>query len=349
MASLTRETGGKAPAAPRHHVARRGLGLLLAAVALGVLCLASIWVGTRGIAFTEVWGLLWHDDGSKDALVVHEYRIPRTVLGLVVGAAVGLAGALMQAVTRNPLADPGLLGVSLGASTGVITASAFAGVVSVLGQVWFAFAGAAIASAAVFLLGSAGRTRATPERLVIAGAAVTAVLYAFNSAVLLLQPRIFNEFRFWQVGSLAGRQFDVVAVVAPFVGVGALIAIALARPLNGLALGDEAARGIGVRVGPTRLAAALAVVLLCGAATAGAGPIAFVGLAVPHIARFIAGPDQRWVLAYSAVLAPILLLGADVLGRVLGSPGEIQSGIVTALLGGPVFLALCRRRKLVML
>jgi iron complex transport system permease protein len=255
----------------------------------------------------------------------------------------------MQALTRNPLADPGLLGVSQGAATGVVAAIAFLGVGSVLGHVWFAFAGAAVTSVVVYLLGSSGRKLATPDRLVVAGAAVTAVLYALDSAVLLLKPRAFDEFRFWTVGALTGRYFDVLYVILPFVAVGLLIALGLAPSLNALALGDQMGRALGVNVGRTRVLGAIAVMLLCGAATAAVGPISFVGLVVPHIARFVVGPDQRWVMAYSMLLSPVLLIGADVLGRLLGAPGELQVGIVTAFLGAPLFLALCRRRKLVML
>lgn len=327
----------------------RGVGLLAALGALVLVGLLSVWVGTRGIPFTATWGVLWHPDGSETSIIIHDYRIPRTLLGLLVGMALGLSGALMQALTRNPLADPGLLGISLGASTGVVVAVAFLGVGSVLGYVWFAFIGAAVASVVVYLLGSSGRSLATPDRLVVAGAAMTAVLYAFNSAVLLLNPRAFDQFRFWTVGSLAGRYYDVLYVILPFVAVGLLIALGLAPSLNALAMGDQIGRALGLNVGRTRALGAVAVMLLCGAATAAAGPIAFVGLAVPHVARFVVGPDQRWVLAYSMLLAPVLLIGADVLGRVLGAPGEVQVGIITAFLGAPLFIALCRRRKLVML
>lgn len=329
--------------------ALRSAGLLAVLAALVLVCLLSVWTGTRGIPFTATWSVLWHPDGSETSVIVHEYRIPRTLLGLLVGAALGLSGALMQALTRNPLAEPGLLGISLGSSTGVVSAIAFLGVGSVLGYVWFALAGAALASAVVYLLGSSGRKVATPDRLVVAGAAVTAVLYAFNSAVLLLNPRAFDQFRFWTVGSLAGRYLDVLYVILPFVAVGLLIALPLGPALNALALGDQMGRALGVNVHRTRILGAVGVVLLCGAATAAAGPIAFVGLVVPHIARFVVGPDQRWVLAYSMALAPVLLVGADVVGRVIGAPGEVQVGIVTAFIGAPVFLALCRRRKLVML
>ncbi|WP_374119323.1 FecCD family ABC transporter permease [Streptomyces sp. RKAG290] len=327
----------------------RSLGLLATLGALVLVGLLSVWVGTRGIPFSATWSVLWHPDGSETSIIIHDYRIPRTLLGLLVGMALGLSGALMQALTRNPLADPGLLGISLGASAGVVVAIAFLGVGSVLGYVWFAFLGAAVASVAVYLLGSSGRTLATPDRLVVAGAAMTAVLYAFNSAVLLLNPRAFDQYRFWTVGSLSGRYYDVIYVILPFIAVGLLIALGLAPSLNALAMGDQIGRALGLNVGRTRALGAVAVMLLCGAATAAAGPIGFVGLAVPHVARFVVGPDQRWVLTYSMLLAPVLLIGSDVLGRVLGAPGEIQVGIITAFLGAPLFIALCRRRKLVML
>ncbi|AXE23758.1 Fe(3+)-siderophore ABC transporter permease [Streptomyces globosus] len=337
------------PTARGTAAALRGAGLLAVLAALVLVSLLGVWTGTRGLPFTDVWSALWHPDGSETSIIIHDYRIPRTLLGLLVGAALGLSGALMQALTRNPLAEPGLLGISLGSSAGVVTALAFLGVGSVLGYVWFAFLGAALASAAVYLLGSSGRKVATPDRLVVAGAAVTAVLYAFNSAVLLLNPSAFDQFRFWTVGSLAGRYLDVVYVILPFIAAGLFIALLLGPSLNALALGDQMGRALGVNVNRTRILGAVGVMLLCGAATAAAGPIAFVGLVVPHIARFVVGPDQRWVLAYSMLLAPVLLIGADVAGRLIGAPGEIQVGIVTAFIGAPVFLALCRRRKLVML
>ncbi|WP_411080098.1 FecCD family ABC transporter permease [Streptomyces sp. cmx-18-6] len=343
---------GPAPEGPpprRAANALLGLGLLSALAALVVVALLSVWVGSRGISFNDTWRVLWSPDGSETSVIIHQYRIPRTVLGLLVGMALGLSGALMQALTRNPLADPGLLGVSLGASTGVVVAMGILGIGSVLGYVWFALLGAALASVLVYVLGSSGRKVATPDRLVVAGAAVTAVLYAFNSAVLLLNPRAFDQFRFWTVGALAGRRMDVVLAVLPFVVVGVAVALVLAPPLNALALGDQTGRALGVNVNRTRLLGAAAVMLLCGAATAAAGPIGFVGLVVPHVARFVVGPDQRWVMAYSMLLAPVLLIGADVLGRVLGAPGEIQVGIVTAFVGAPLFIALCRRRKLAML
>jgi iron complex transport system permease protein len=353
QAASGNETGGPVepvvPTARPAAVALRGLGLLVTLGALLLVSLVSVWVGTRGIPFASTWDLLWRPDGSEASVIVHDYRIPRTLLGLLVGAALGLSGALMQALTRNPLADPGLLGVNLGASAGVVVAIAFMGVAAPLGYVWFALAGAAAASVGVYLLGSSGRKLATPDRLVVAGAAVTAVLYAFNWGVLLFDPEAFDQFRYWTVGSLAGRYYDIVLLILPFVSLGLILALVLAPSLNALAMGDQVGRALGVNVARTRVLAALAVMLLCGAATAAAGPISFVGLAVPHIARFVVGPDQRWVFAYSMLLAPVLLIGSDVLGRVLGAPGEVQVGIVTAFIGAPLFIALCRRRKLVML
>jgi iron complex transport system permease protein len=326
--------------------AAKGGGLLVAAAALLLVFLLSVWVGSKQIPFTAVWSVLWHDDGSSDAAIIHDLRIPRTLLAVLVGAALGLAGALMQGVTRNPLADPGLLGINVGAAAAVALAIAYAGVTSVVGYVWFAFLGAAAVSVVVYVIGSAGRAAATPERLVLAGAAVSAALGAVTYGVLLLDPEAFNQFRYWVVGSLAGRRDDTLVQVAPFIVVGIVLALALARPLNALALGDDAGRALGAHVGRTRALGAVAVTLLCGAATAAAGPIGFVGLAVPHVARMIVGPDQRWVLPYSMVLAPVLLLGADVIGRVVIAPAELQAGVVTAFVGAPVFIALCRRRKL---
>jgi iron complex transport system permease protein len=251
----------------------------------------------------------------------------------------------MQALTRNPLADPGLLGVNAGASFAVVAGIALFGVTGVGGYVWFAFVGAAIASVAVYMLGSAGRSGPTPDRLIMAGAAVTAVLYAVIDAFLLLNPVTFNEFRFWNVGSLSGRTMSVVVQLAPFFAAGILLTLSLARSLNALALGDQTAVALGAHIGRTRALGVFAVTLLCGAATAAAGPIAFVGLAVPYAARLITGPDQRWVLPYTMVLSPILLIGSDVIGRLVNEPEELQVGIVTAFVGAPVFVWLVRRRR----
>lgn len=303
----------------------------------------SITLDTIASAFTAF------DPESTAHVVIRDLRVPRTVLGLVVGASLGLAGALMQGVTRNALADPGILGVNAGASLFVVVGISAFGMSSLSSYAWLAMAGAAVATAIVYGIASVGRDGANPIKLALAGAAVTAALYSGNTGILLVDASTLQEFRFWQVGSLAGRHLDIVMQVLPFLAVGVALALITGRALNGLSLGDDAAKALGQRVLLTRVTAGIAIVILCGAATAAVGPIAFVGLVIPHIARAIVGPDYRWILAYSVVIGAILLVGADVLGRVVAAPGELQVGVVTAALGAPVFIALIRRRKLAVL
>ncbi len=319
-------------------------------MALGVLVVvafASVAYGSKPIPLATVWDAFWHYDGTlNDHLIVRSLRVPRTALGLAIGAALGLSGAVMQGVTRNPLADPGILGIEAGASLAVVLGIYSLDIGSLGGYVWFAFAGAAVASVVVYSLGSLGRGGATPVKLALAGAALASLLGSFTSAILLLDVATLDQFRFWAVGSLAGRDGEIVMQVLPFLGVGAILALGSARALNALALGDDVARSLGQRVQLARLVSAVAVVVLCGAAVAAAGPIGFVGLTIPHVARAICGPDYRWVLPWSMVLGPVLLLGADIIGRVVARPGELQVGIVTAVIGAPFFIALVRRRKL---
>lgn len=323
------------------------LGLLLGVGVVLVLCVLSLAIGAKPIPLgTVVEALLDHDPANRDHLVVTTLRVPRTVLGLLVGVALGLGGAVIQGVARNPLADPGILGVNAGAALLVVCAIAFLGISSLDGYVWFAFLGAALASVAVYGVGSVGREGATPVKLALAGAALTTFLGSITSALVISDIDLQDELRFWAVGSLAGRSTDIAAQMAPFIVVGAVIALLCAPALNALALGDDMARGLGQRVGLARAFSALAVVVLCGAATAAAGPIAFVGLVIPHVARVLTGPDYRWILPYSMVLAPALMLLADVVGRVVIRPGELQAGIVTVAIGAPFFIWLVRRRNL---
>lgn len=323
----------------------RVVGLLVALALLALVIMLSLAVGAKSIPLGTSWQLLWHNDGSSQAAIIHDLRIPRTLIGLLVGASLGLSGALMQALTLNPLAEPGLLGVNLGASTGVVIAIGFVGITSLNGYIWFAFAGAGITSVAVFLLGSTGRS-ANPERQVLAGVAITAVLGSFVYGVLVTNLETFNRFRFWDVGSLSDLQTSSGWQVLPFILVGIVLALGLGPALNALAMGEDTGRALGAHILRTRALGMLAVTLLCGAATAVTGPIWFVGLAVPHIARMITGPDQRWVLLYSMMLAPVLLIAADILGRVVVAPSELEVGIVTAFLGAPVFIVLARRRRM---
>ena len=329
----------------RHGWTRSG-GLVIALGVLVLVAFCSVAFGAKPIRFDTVWDALWHPDGSSDHLIVRSLRVPRTIIGLGVGAALGLAGAVMQGVTRNPLADPAILGIESGAALAVVIGIQTFGISALSGYVWFSFVGAAVASVVVYAIGSAGRGGATPVKLALAGAALSAMLSSFTSAILLTDIETLDQFRFWVVGSLAGRDASTASQAAPFLLVGTVLALASARSLNALALGDDVARSLGQRVHAARAVSALSVVILCGAATAAAGPIGFVGLTVPHVARAICGPDYRWILPWSMVLAPTLLLGADVIGRLVARPGELQVGIVTATLGAPFFIALVRRRKL---
>jgi len=333
------------PGSLHHGALGRAGALVLALAVLIAVVMLSISVGARSIPLDRVWALVLGNDGSRDALIVHDLRVPRTVLGLLVGAALGMAGALMQALTRNPLADPGLLGVNAGAAVAIVVALAVFDGAGVTTYVWFAFAGAAGAAVLVYRLGARGRSGATPVRLALAGTAVTAALLSVVQAVTLFDLRAFDDYRRWVVGSLAGREEAVAGQIAPFIAAGLVLGLVLPRALNAVALGDDAGRALGARVERTRVAGFAAITLLCGAATAAAGPIAFIGLAVPHMVRALTGPDQRWVLPFAVVLAPILLLSADVIGRVIDPPGEIQVGVVCAFLGGPLFIALVRGRR----
>jgi iron complex transport system permease protein len=309
---------------------------------LVLVALASIAIGAKELSLEQVWHGLFEDSGSYGDVVVGE-RLSRTVLGLLVGAALGLAGALLQALTRNPLADPGLLGINAGASAAVVTAITFFGVTSLDGYVWFAFAGAAAVGALVYFLG--GSRGATPVRLALAGTAISAALYGYLQAVMIMDEAALGKMRFWTVGSLASATGSTVRQVLPFLVAGTVLALALARPLNAMAMGDDTARALGAHLNRTRALSMAAATVLCGAATAACGPIVFVGLMVPHVVRSFTGPDLRWILPYATVLSPVLLLGADVVGRVVARPAELQVGIVTAILGGPVFIFLVRRRR----
>ena len=319
------------------------LGGATALLALAVL--ASLAVGSSAIGPGTVVHALVADDGSTAATVVRTSRLPRTLLGLLVGAALGLAGALLQALTRNPLADPGLLGVNAGAAAAVVVGVALLGAAGPAAQLPAAVLGAGLATLVVAVLGSRGRGGEVPVRLALAGAAVSAALGAVVSGLVLARPDTFDSYRNWSIGALAGRDPSVLATCAPLLAVGIALGLSLARPLDALALGEHSGRALGVHVGRVRAGTLVAATLCAGGATAAAGPVGFVGLAVPHAARVLVGPSQRALLPLCAVLAPTLLLAADVVGRVVARPGEIEVGIVTAVLGAPVFLALVRRRR----
>ena len=298
---------------------RKVIGLLVSAVVLGAICVVSLAVGTQYVSLPVVWQAVTDYRDIGDQWIVHDLRIPRTALALAVGLALGLSGTLIQAVARNPLADTEVLGINSGAALFVVMAIAFLGLQSPWTYIWFAFIGALVAMLAVYLVGWAVRGTTTPVQVLLAGVAVGAVLDGISFTVRLLKPRAFDNMRFWDAGALDGRS------------------------LNTNALGDDVAKAMGTNVARTQTLSLVAVTLLAGAATAGAGPIGFVGLMVPHIVRRYTGPDWRWILAYATFVAPTLLLAADVVGRVVVPPAELPAGIVTAFIGAPVLIYVVRR------
>ncbi len=342
--------GGAAEALPRRTLRTRPVslrlgGLLAALVLLLLLVGASIAFGSKAIPLGDVLPALLHPSTSDSDLVITGLRVPRTVLGLLVGAALGVAGALIQAFTRNPLADPGILGVNAGSALAVTIGIAFLGMTSITQYLWLALAGAVLTTVLVSAIGRLGRSGATPLRMTLAGVGVAAVFGGIGSGIVLARPTAFQSMLGWSAGSLTGPPLSTSALIAPFVVVGLLLAAATTHDLNALALGDDLAASLGGRAALTRTLAVIAVTLLAGAATAAAGPIGFVGLMIPHVARWITGPDQRWIFAYTLVLGPCLLLASDVLGRLVAQPAELPVGIVTAFVGAPVLILLVRRSK----
>lgn len=331
---------GSSPSSRRR--TRRLLGLGAAVAVLLVAVLLSVAIGSAMLPLDVVWQALTAPDGSASHATISEARVDRTLLGIVVGMSLGVAGALMQALTRNPLADPGILGVNAGAGFAVTLGVAVFGVTRIEQYLPFAFVGAIAGAALVYLAASGGRSGPSPLRLTLVGVAFTAVLSGISQTLALIDTETFDRMRFWDAGTLTDRPPGTVGDIAPFVLAGLLAAVCCARPLNAIALGDDAARAVGLRIGATRCGVVIAVALLCGAATAAAGPLIFVGLMVPHAVRWLTGPDWRWILAYSAVLAPAIVLVADVLGRLIVVPTELPVGVMMPLIGAPVLIVLVR-------
>ncbi|MGZ3119506.1 FecCD family ABC transporter permease [Streptomyces sp. H62] len=320
-----------------------GLGVL--AFLLVVAGAASLAVGARALSPAEVWhGLFSAPDADQRLteirLIVRTVRVPRTVLAVVAGVALGIGGALIQGYTRNPIADTGLLGVNSGASFAVVSGIALFGLTDPLQYVWLAFVGAAVAGAVVFGLASIGRGAGNPLTLALAGQGVTVFLAAMTTAVALTDKASLNALRFWNAGSVAGVGFDVIWPVTAFVAAGLVLALTTLPAVNLLNLGDDVARGLGVNVTLTRTVGILAITLLAGAATAACGPIAFIGLMVAHVARYLTGPDYRWLVPYAGLLGAVILLVCDIVGRLVVRPSELDAGVLVALLGAPFFAAL---------
>ncbi|WP_217251133.1 iron ABC transporter permease [Streptomyces sp. AC602_WCS936] len=345
-------TAARSAAPPGTTPARRkrvvGLGVLVAL--LVVASVASLAVGARALSPADVWHGLLAEPGpdqrlTEIRLIVQTVRVPRTVLAVVAGVALGVGGALIQGYTRNPIADTGLLGVNSGASFAVVTGIALFGFTSPFQYVWFGFLGAAAAGVVVFGLASIGRGAGNPLTLALAGQGVTVFLAAMTTAVALSDKESLNALRFWNAGSVAGVRFDVIWPVAAFIALGLLLALSTLPAINLLNLGDDVARGLGLNIVRSRTVGIVAVTLLAGAATAACGPIAFLGLMVAHVARYLTGPDYRWLVPYAGLLGAVVLLVCDIVGRLVVRPGELDAGIVVSLLGAPFFAVLVWRGK----
>ncbi|NYH80542.1 iron complex transport system permease protein [Actinopolyspora biskrensis] len=328
---------------------RRLIGIALLGTLLLASCVLSILIGAKLISPDAVLRALLSTTRTENHVIVYDLRIPRTIVGVLAGSALGLAGALMQGYTRNPIAGPSVLGITQGAGLAVVLAVFTLGITGMLGFVWFSFGGALLSALAVFAIGSFGRGGATPVALALAGAAISALLQALTSALVLLDRQSMDVYRFWKVGSIAISDMTVISQVVPFLLLGLLLGLASAPGLNALSLGDDMAAALGHNVTRTRTVGVAAIAVLVGSAVALCGPISFVGLVVPHIARYFSGPDHRWLLPFAALTGACLVLLADLVGRIVARPSEIQVGVMLAMIGAPFFIALVRRRRLMRL
>jgi len=325
---------------------RRIMGLFLVLFLLGITIFLSLMIGAASLSFHDVWHALNSSGDAFHEAIIHDSRIPRTAIALAVGPAFGLAGALIQAFTRNPLADPGILGVNAGAAFAVALAVGIFSITSTSHYIWFALIGALLASIAIYLIGSgAGKKHPTPTQITLAGVAMAAALEGITTALSLMNARAFYGMLNWRVGSLARRGLEELWPILPFIAVGVILALLIAPAINTMGYGDDRATSLGVNVKFVQAVSIIAITLLAGSATAIAGPIIFIGLMVPHCVRWFVGPDQVWIFIYSLLVAPLLLLGADIIGRIILLPSEIPVGIITGFVGAPILLILVRSKK----
>ncbi|MBE9050237.1 iron ABC transporter permease [Nostocales cyanobacterium LEGE 11386] len=319
-------------------------GLVLGLIILLICLIFSVTLGAADIPVDTIYTALMGFDGSKEHLIIRTVRLPRSLLAVMVGAAISVSGALMQGITRNPLADPGILGINAGASLAVVISIFIFGASTPSVYVWYAFTGAGITAVSVYFLASLGRSGITPLNLTIAGAAISALLAALITTVLIVSQRTLEEIRFWLAGSLAGADTNIIAQVLPYICIGLILAFLLARQITILSLGEDIAKGLGQQTLWIKIVAAMSIFLLQGSAVAVAGGIGFIGLVVPHIVRFLVGVDYRWILPYSALFGSILLLGSDIFARLVIRPQEVPVGIMTALVGAPFFIYLAKNK-----
>ncbi|CEJ42425.1 FecCD family ABC transporter permease [Umezakia ovalisporum] len=317
-------------------------GLVLGLLILLTCLIFSVTLGAADIPLDSVYAALTSFDDSKDHLIIRTVRLPRSLLAIIVGAAISVSGALMQGITRNPLAEPGILGINAGASLAVVIAIFIFGTPALNIYIWYAFAGAGITAVSVYFLASLGRGGITPLNLTIAGAAISALLTSLITTILIVSQRTLEEIRFWLAGSLAAADASIITQVLPYICIGLILAFLLSRQITILSLGEDIAQGLGQQTLWIKIAAALSVFLLQGSAIAVTGGIGFIGLIVPHLVRFLVGIDYRWILPYSAIFGSILLLISDIFARLVIRPQEIPVGIMTALVGAPFFIYLAK-------
>lgn len=329
-----------------HTTGFRAAGLALCAALLLLGLAASMTLGATHYRWTTAWQAMFHyDESVLEQIVIRTTRVPRAFIAAAVGASLAVAGALMQALTRNPLASPGVLGINASATFFLVAAALLFAVDGLYPLLGAAFLGAAVGAALAYLLGSLGRDGLTPLKIVLAGTAITALFSSFTQTLLVLNRQGLNTVLFWLTGSIAGRSSDVLLTVLPFIAAGWLAAFVLAKDLNVLMMGEEAAKGMGQRIGLVKAAVGLIVVALAGSAVSVAGPIGFIGVVVPHAARFVAGLDHRWVIPYAALLGAIVLLAADVAARFVMAPEEVPVGVMAAVVGAPFFIYIARRGR----
>lgn len=313
-------------------------------MAVAICLIFSVTFGAAKIPLDTIYQSFLSFDASREHLIIRTVRLPRSLLAMIVGAAISVAGALMQGVTRNPLADPGILGVSSGAAFSVVIAIFLFGASTPSIYIWYAFLGAGIAAFSVYFLASLGRGGATPLNLTIAGTAISSLLASLTSGILIVSQRTLEEIRFWLAGSLAGTDASIIVQVLPYVCIGMILALAISRQVTILSLGEDIALGLGQQTTWVKIAAVICVLLLDGSAVASSGGIGFIGLVIPHIVRFVVGVDYRWIIPYSALFGAILLLIADILARLIIQPQEVPVGIMTALVGAPFFVYLAKTK-----
>lgn len=321
----------------------KAFGLIIGVLVIAALVWSSIVFGLTKVSAQMVFDAIYHFDGSNEHIIIQDTRIPRAFIAAAVGASLAIAGAVMQGLTRNPLASPGILGINAGASFFVVFGISFLGLSSLTAFAWLAFLGAAVASVVVYVFGSMGSEGLTPIKITLAGAAIAAMFSSMTQGMLTLDERALDQVLFWLAGSIQGRDLEILLSVLPYLAIGWLIALAFGKQMNVLAMGEDLAKGLGQKTMLVKIMGGVIVVLLAGGSVAVAGPIGFVGIIIPHFARWLVGTDYRWVIPYSALLGAVLLLAADIGARYILMPAEVPVGVMTAIVGAPFFVYIARR------